>query len=114
MLLGVLQGSLVFADLYCPSSADLVVAYSNPNPPQIFNQGWTTSGGGAVATKSAFHLLGGSVEFDADFSQTLPGVNANIYSISPKFNESSFVQAMYCDGAAPADANYCLEGVIHS
>lgn len=53
-----------------------------------------------MATKSAFNLLGGYVEFDIDFSQVHTGVNANIYTISPKFVNATFDQATYCDGAA--------------
>ena len=40
-------------------------------------------GGGSGATKAAFNLLGGSVEFDFDVSNVHPGVNSNIYTISP-------------------------------
>jgi len=92
--------------VYCPSASDLVVAYGKP---QLNDGGWQTLGGAGVATKSAFNLLGGWVEFDIDFAQTHTGVNANIYTISPKFNASSFAPNMYCDGAAPAGANWCPE-----
>jgi hypothetical protein len=58
----------------------------------FFNQGWYIKGGAGVASKSSFNLLGGSVEFDIDFSETLTGVNGNIYTISPSFYGGSFDQ----------------------
>ena len=54
----------------------------------MFDGGWLIHGGGGVATKAAFNLNNGSVEYDVDFSRTNVGVNANIYTISPKFGES--------------------------
>ena len=65
---------------YCPSANDIVAAYGSPN---IFNGGWSITGGGAAATKASFNLLGGSVEYDIDLSHANTGVNANIYTISP-------------------------------
>jgi hypothetical protein len=61
-----------------------------------------------VATKSSFNLLGGSVEFDVDFSKTNLGVNANVYTISPTFSGSSFSQSAYCDGQKPGK-QWCVE-----
>ena len=90
---------------YCPKSSDLTTAYGNP---QIYDRGWTVRGGGAVATKASFNLLGGSVEYDVDFSQTRPGVNANIYTISPANFGSSFSQSRYCDGAKTG-SDWCVE-----
>jgi len=90
--------------VYCPSAGDLTAAYGSP---QIKDQVWQTHGGGAVATKAAFNLLGGYVEYEIDFSQVHPGVNANIYTISPKFG-GSFTQDAYCDGAATG-AKWCPE-----
>jgi broad specificity polyphosphatase/5'/3'-nucleotidase SurE len=58
----------------------LTVAYGSAN---LYDGGWSVHGGGAGATKAAFNLLGGSVEFDLDVSGVHPGVNANIYTISP-------------------------------
>jgi len=65
-------------------------------------------GGGAVASKSAFNLLGGWVEYDVDFSATNVGVNANVYSISPVFS-GSFSQNAYCDGAKTDPSAWCVE-----
>jgi len=93
------------ATTYCPSASDLTAAYGAP---QIRDQGWQTHGGGAVATKSSFNLLGGYVEYDVDFSQVHTGVNANIYTISPKFS-GEFKQDNYCDGAAPSGPKWCPE-----
>ena len=76
--------------------------------PTIVNQGWTVNGGGSVATKAAFNLLGGSVEYDVDFSGTHPGVNANIYTISPAGIGSYFSQSKYCDGAKYG-SDWCVE-----
>jgi hypothetical protein len=77
---------------------------------RIVNQGWQTRGGGGVATKAAFNLLGGSVEFDIDLSNTNVGVNANIYTISPTFSDpsSSFSQSDYCDGQKTGN-KWCAE-----
>lgn len=72
------------------------------------NRGWQVRGGGGVATKSAFNLLGGYVEYDIDFSQTRVGVNANIYTVSPRFSGGSFNNGDYCDGAATG-SKWCLE-----
>jgi len=62
-----------------------------------------------VATKSAYNLLGGAVEFDIDFSNVNTGVNANIYTVSPTIHKASgFNISDYCDGAATGD-KFCLE-----
>jgi hypothetical protein len=96
--------------LFCPAMSDLTMAYGNAVSVRIYDQGWKVLGGGATATKAAFNLLGGFVEFDVDFSSTHPGVNANIYTISPQLAGSSgFVQSDYCDGARPAGPLYCTE-----
>merc|ERR1712176_363289 len=77
--------------------------------PVVVDQGWTVAGGGGVASKSAFNLLGGYVEYDVDISNIGVGVNANIYSISPSFSGSEFNKtADYCDGAAYG-ADWCIE-----
>jgi hypothetical protein len=95
---------------YCPSASDLTVAYNGGGSINLENQGWSINGGGGVATKAAFNLLGGSVEFDIDFSATKVGVNANIYTISPSgLGSSGFNQKEYCDGAQPAGSNWCTE-----
>lgn len=74
------------------------------------DRGWQIKKGGAAATRSAFNLLGGYVEYDVDFSGVPTGVNANVYSVSPDFNgnETGFWQGMYCDGAKTG-AGWCLE-----
>jgi hypothetical protein len=91
---------------YCPSSNDLIVAYGNA---QLFDQGWSVHGGGAAATKTAFNLLGGYVEFDIDFSNTRTGVNANIYTISPSgIGSGGFNNGQYCD-AQKSGGGFCME-----
>ena len=84
--------------LYCPAANDFVVAYGGP---QVFDQGWQTQGGGGVATKAAFNLNGGYVEYDVNLSGVRTGVNANIYTISPGNlnNGTGFTGDKYCDGA---------------
>lgn len=89
---------------YCPSANDFTVAYGTP---QLNNQGWTVHGNGGVATKSTFNLLGGSVEFDVDFSAVGKGVNANIYTVSPSIAASGYTPDKYCDGAGVKP--FCLE-----
>jgi hypothetical protein len=96
--------AIVFAGVYCPSSTDLQAAYGSPS---IYDRGWQINGGGGVATKAAFNLLGGSVEFDIDFTNTRTGVNGNIYTISPSFS-GSFNQNNYCDGAKTG-SGWCVE-----
>jgi len=72
------------------------------------DQGWSVSGNGGVATKSAYNLVGGSVEFDIDFSGVHTGVNANIYTISPSIGGGGYSSGNYCDGA-DNDKPWCLE-----
>jgi len=94
----------VKAGLYCPSENDFIASYGTP---QFFNQGWTTHGSGAAATKASFNLIEGSVELDIDFSGVHPGVNANFYSISPTFS-GSFKLTDYCDGGKTGNG-WCVE-----
>jgi hypothetical protein len=92
--------------VYCPSKNDLIVAYGSAN---LYDGGWYIKSGGAAATKASFNLLNGYVEFDIDFSGTHTGVNANIYTISPKYISSSgFSQNNYCDGAK-SGSQWCTE-----
>lgn len=67
-------------------------------------------GGGAVATKASFNMLGGGAEFDIDFSGVQRGVNANIYTVSPTFG-GSFTQSSYCDGSPGMidKGKWCME-----
>jgi len=92
-------------ELFCPSANDLVVAYGTP---QFFDQGWSTQGGGATATKASFNLLGGWVEYDVDFSGVHTGVNANVYTICPTFSGSFQPKVNYCDGAKTG-SDWCVE-----
>lgn len=114
--LSLLAGSAV-ADLYCPSANDLTIAYCDNNNqqhpimwcPQLNDGGWVIQGGGGVATKAAFNLNGGYVQYDIDFSGVNTGVNANIYTISPQFSGGEFNKdADYCDGAAHG-SDWCPE-----
>jgi len=83
-----------------------MVAYGTP---QLQDQGWSVQGNGGVATKSAFNLNGGYVEFDIDFSGVNTGVNANIYTISPTgLGSDGYTGDKYCDGA-DNDKPWCLE-----
>jgi len=100
--------TFVTADIFCPSTNDLVITYKSTTGPTLINQGWQHHGGGGVATKASFNLLGGSVDYDIDFSGSRVGVNANIYSISPQFS-GSYGGNDYCDGAKPAGNEWCVE-----
>lgn len=92
-------------DFFCPSKSDIIQAYGNPT---LLDQGWKNIGSGGVATKSSFNLLGGFVEYDIDVSKVEPGVNANIYTISPLFPITGFEQKFYCDGQKK-DLTWCTE-----
>lgn len=72
------------------------------------DQGWTIHGDGGAATKAAFNLVGGFVEYDMDVSGVHTGVNANIYSISPTIGSQGYSGDNYCDGAVN-DKPWCLE-----
>lgn len=106
------------ADTYCPSADDLTVAYCDPGPdkenpmpcPELVDGGWNIVGGGGAATKSAFNLNGGYVEYDIDLTNVDGGVNANIYTVSPaSFSMPYFNKTLdYCDGAASGD-DFCME-----
>jgi len=96
---------------FCPQAKDLVETWRQTSAPSIYNQGWSIQGGGGVATKSAFNLLGGYVEYDIDLSQSRTGVNSNIYTISPKsFSKGSqgYTPGDYCD-AQKYGSQFCLE-----
>eukprot|EP00475_Leptophrys_vorax_P029225 TRINITY_DN426_c0_g1_i1.p1 TRINITY_DN426_c0_g1~~TRINITY_DN426_c0_g1_i1.p1 ORF type:complete len:256 (-),score=55.08 TRINITY_DN426_c0_g1_i1:60-827(-) len=94
---------------YCPSANDLTVAYKAGGSVELFDRGWTISGGAGVATKAAFSLLGGSVEYDMDVSQAHTGCNADIYTISPSnLGTAAFDQSKYCDGAKTG-SGFCVE-----
>jgi len=103
--------------VYCPSANDLTVTWFADQAPTIVNQGWTTLGGGGVATKTAFNLNGGWVEYDFDVSGVTPGVNSNIYTISPKFSGGEYIPGDYCDGQGVDESGtgvnnqtkFCLE-----
>jgi len=90
---------------WCPSANDFAVAYGSP---QLLDQGWEVHGNGGVATKSTYNLIGGFVEFDIDFTGVNPGVNANIYTISPSIGSGGYTQGNYCDGAKTG-SGFCLE-----
>lgn len=90
---------------FCPEIKDLTIAYGSP---KIFNQGWTISNGGGVATLSTFNLIGGSIEFDLNFSGVNQGVNANIYSIFPTISATGYMPQNYCDGAGTG-SKWCTE-----
>lgn len=94
------------ADIYCPSVGDLVVAYGDGV--QLQDGGWGIQGNGGAATKAAFNLNGGFVEFDFDVSQAHIGVIPNIYTVSPDGIGSGFNSEHYCDDGEN-DKPDCLE-----
>lgn len=94
---------------YCPKANDFIIAYSTPgSSTKLIDGGWETRGGAGVATKAAYNLLGGWVEYEVDFSGTNIGVNANIYTLSPKITGTDFSQKDYCDAQKNGDA-WCAE-----
>jgi len=71
--------------------------------------GWVINGGAAVATKAAFNLLGGYVEYDIDYTDVKPGINFNFYTISPDgIGAGGFNSDIYCDGAT-GTPRHCME-----
>lgn len=93
--------------VYCPSSADLLVAYGTGV--QLEDGGWSIQGNGGAATKAAFNLLGGFVEFDFDVSNANTGVIPNIYTVSPDgISGGGFTSDKYCDDGEN-DKPDCLE-----
>lgn len=90
-------------ELYCPDINDFRVQ-NNLAAVVLRDGGWTMSGSSSfVTTKAAFNMLGGWVEFDADFSEVPTGVNANLYSIFPaniadaiKGFQGNFILYLYC------------------
>merc|ERR1711879_1006668 len=54
--------------VWCPSAGDFAVAYGSP---QLRDGGWTVHGNGGAATKAAYNLVGGFVEFDVTTSAWL-------------------------------------------
>jgi len=97
------------SDGYCPSAQDLVVAYGNGVVLQ--DQGWTVSGDGGAATKAAYNLNGGYVEYDIDVSGATAGTIPNVYSIAPSgLGAEGFVKDRdYCDGADQHEYPWCVE-----
>lgn len=75
---------------------------------QVDDQGWTITGNGGAATKTAFNLNGGYVEYDFDVSSAHSGVIPNIYSVSPSGIGDGFDNDKYCDGA-DNDKPWCME-----
>merc|ERR1712070_1077582 len=94
------------ADVYCPNADDLIVAYGDGV--QIQDGGWDIQGDGGAATKAAFNLLGGYVEFDFDVSSANTGVIPNIYTVSPEGIGEGFSSDQYCDDGEN-DKPDCLE-----
>jgi hypothetical protein len=98
--------SLADATVYCPSGGDLVVAYGDGV--QLTDGGWSIQGDGGAATKAAFNLNGGYVEFDFDVSGANTGVIPNIYTVSPDGIGGGFSSDHYCDDGEN-DKPDCLE-----
>jgi len=94
------------AEMYCPNANDLMVAYGDGV--QIQDGGWGIQGDGGAATKAAFNLNGGYVEFDFDVSNANTGVIPNIYTVSPDGIGGGFSSDHYCDDGQN-DKPDCLE-----
>eukprot|EP00939_MAST-03C_sp_MAST-3C-sp1_P004966 g4966.t1 len=100
------------SDLWCPSSSDFVITYTGGDGSSkvtLQDQGYEIHGAGGVATKAAYNMIDGYVEYDVDFSTVNTGVNANVYSISPKnIDGTGYVKDDYCDGADNSSP-WCVE-----
>jgi hypothetical protein len=93
--------------LYCPFSSDLVAAYGGGV--SLKKQGWSVQGDGGAATKAAFNLNGGYVEYDLDVSAANIGVIPNVYTVFPSNIGSAFDHDRhYCD-AAENGKTWCPE-----
>jgi len=85
----------------------LQVAWQDKQTPQLQNQGWTINGGGGVSLKSTMNVLGGWVSYNVNFTNVPTGINANFYTITPKFAGPVYnANADYCDGN---NAKWCVE-----
>lgn len=90
--------SVAEARLYCPASLDLVIAYGGGV--SLKRRGWSVQGDGGAATKAAFNLNGGYVEYDLDVSAAKRGVIPNVYTVFPSNIGSAFNRDKhYCDAA---------------
>lgn len=94
---------------YCPSETDMFVEYDSTavggqgGNVAFLENGWSITGAGRVSTKTAWNLLGGSIEFEMDTSKTNAAVNTNVYTTSPKVENCGM--DCYCDiqdGSQPA------------
>lgn len=96
------------AGSYCPAVADLGFDY-NDGGGEIFDQGWSVTGGARIHSRAAFNLLGGFIEFDMDVSKTQIGINSNLYTISPDLHGAAYESSsQYCDGQG-ANGLWCME-----
>lgn len=97
------------ADAYCLGANDVTIAYDDgTGNVQLKAGGWDIRGNGGGASKAAFNLLGGYVEFDVDVTNVRPGVNANLYAIAPTIGAGGYTGGDYCDGA-DNDKPWCIE-----
>ena len=90
-------------ELYCPRASDMNL---EGGAVTFQDNGWTIAGDGRVSSKTAWNLLGGSVEFSMDVSRVAPGVNTNLYTTSPSVPNTG--KATYCD-IQQGDAPSCME-----
>lgn len=75
---------------YCPIATDWTLEYGNG---EISDAGWSITGGGRVASKSTFNVLGGYISFTMNTTRALTNVNSNFYVTSPP----SGTFPAYCD-----------------
>jgi hypothetical protein len=86
---------------YCPDLGDFDIAWGIVSAE---GNGWRVTGEGGVHGKTAWNLLGGSIEFDYDACGGVTGVNNNFYTISPQGGPASG----YCD-IQTNDSPICME-----
>jgi len=79
-------------EYYCPNADDMNKEHGNVD---FKDGGWAFVGDARVSSKTSWNLLGGSMEWDMDTSETKPEVNTNFYTSSPALANCG--EACYCD-----------------
>jgi hypothetical protein len=79
-------------EYYCPSAGDMNNEHGNV---EFKDGGWAFTGDARVSSKTSWNLLGGSMEWDMDTTETKPEVNTNFYTSSPA--QQNCGQDCYCD-----------------
>lgn len=94
-VLAMLSAPLAHGELYCPGNQQDMNNEAPGGDVTFANGGWTVKGDGRVSSKTAWNLLGGSMEWDMDVSRVANEVNTNFYTSSP--DKPNCGSACYCD-----------------